>query len=86
MVQAEGGEQGDPLMPLMFSIGMQGALEEVTAALERGEQLCAFLDDVFLLCRPDRVTTLFKGCFRGSLERVAGTQLHHGKSKGWNIE
>ena len=26
VVQAEGGEQGDPLMPLLFSIGIQGAL------------------------------------------------------------
>ena len=39
--QAEGGEQGDPLMPLLFSIGIQGALEEVAGTLEAGEQLCA---------------------------------------------
>ena len=31
----------------------------MAATFERGEQLCAFLDDVYLLCRPDRVTTLF---------------------------
>ena len=31
--QAEGGEQGDPLMPLLFSIGIQQALEEVAAAM-----------------------------------------------------
>ena len=29
VTQAEGGEQGDPLMPLLFSFGIQGALEEV---------------------------------------------------------
>ena len=28
VTQAEGGEQLDPLMPLLFSIGIQGALEE----------------------------------------------------------
>ena len=50
VTQAEGGEQGDPLMPLLFSIGIQGALEEVAASLLPGEQLCAFLDDVYLLC------------------------------------
>ena len=51
--QAEGGEQGDPLMPLLFSIGIQGALDEVAGTLdevagtlEAGEQLCAFLDDI----------------------------------------
>ena len=41
--QAEGGEQGEPLMPLLFSIGIQGALEEVATHLVDGEQLCAFL-------------------------------------------
>ena len=40
VTQAEGGEQGDPLMPLLFSIGFQGALEEVAAALLPGEH-CA---------------------------------------------
>ena len=29
VTQAEGGEQGDPVMPLLFSIGIQGALEGV---------------------------------------------------------
>ena len=45
--QAEGGEQGDPLMPLLFSIGIQGALEEVSGSLEVRELLCAFLDDIY---------------------------------------
>ena len=31
------GEQGDPLMPLLFSIGIQGALEEVSTQLLAGE-------------------------------------------------
>ena len=52
--QAEGGEQGDPLMPLLFTIGIQSALEEVARSLEPGEQLCAFLD-IYLLCPPSRV-------------------------------
>ena len=82
-MQAEGGEQGDPLMPLLFSIAIQGALEEVAATLERGEQLCAFLYDVYLLCRPNRVTTLFT-LLRDALERRAGVQLHQGKTKVWN--
>ena len=44
VTEAEGGEQGDPLMPLLFSMGILGALEEVAAALLLGEQLCAFLE------------------------------------------
>ena len=40
VVQAEGGDQGDPLTPLLFSIGIQGALEEVAATLGHGEHRC----------------------------------------------
>ena len=40
VIQAEGGEQGDPLMPLLFSRD-PGALEEVAATLLPGEQSCA---------------------------------------------
>ena len=46
VTQAEGGEQGDPLMPLLFSISIQGALEEVSRSLKAGEHLRAFLDVV----------------------------------------
>ena len=81
--QAEGGEQGDPLMPLLFSIGIQQALEEVAAALVPGEQLSAFLDDVYLLCQPARVKPLFKLLERALL-RCAGIELHQGKTKTWN--
>ena len=48
--QHEGGEQGDPLMPLLFSLGIQNALEEVRQSLEEGECLFAYLDDVYVLC------------------------------------
>ena len=46
MDQGEGGEQGDPLMPLSFSLGQHRALVAVNAELQEGEQLMAFLDDV----------------------------------------
>ena len=50
--QREGGEQGDALMPLLFSLG-QHALIVVARNLEEGERLFAFLDDLYVLCRPD---------------------------------
>ena len=83
VIQAEGGEQGDPLMPLLFSIGIQAALEEVATALLPGEQLCAFLDDVYLLCDPSRVKVLYD-FLAAALLRVAGIQLHQGKTRAWN--
>ena len=39
VTQAEGGEQGDPLMPLLFLIGIQSALEEVSQSLLVGESI-----------------------------------------------
>ena len=83
VTQAEGGEQGDPLMPLLFSIGIQGALEEVATSLAPGEHLCAFLDDVYLLCAPERVVPLYK-LLSEVLAREAGIRLHQGKTKVWN--
>ena len=59
VTQAEGGEQGDPLMPLLLSIGIQGALEKVSKSLKAGEHLCAFLDDIYLVCEPDKVRFLY---------------------------
>ena len=66
--QAEGGEQGDPLMPLLFSIGIQGALEEVAATLKP-------LDDVYALSHPERVKVIYD-TLTECLWRVAGIRLH----------
>ena len=57
--QIEGGEQGDPLMPLLFSLGMHSALVAVKAKLKEGERLFAFLDDVNVICTPSRVLEVF---------------------------
>eukprot|EP00959_Pyramimonas_sp_CCMP1952_P010182 212872-Pyramimonas_sp.AAC.1 len=46
--QAEGGEQGDPLMPALFALGQHPALQEVQARLLPGEHLFAFLDDIYV--------------------------------------
>ena len=54
--QGEGGEQGDPLMPLLFSLGLHGALNAVKARLSEGEKVVAFLDDVHVIC-------VLKGCW-----------------------
>ena len=37
--QGEGGEQEDPLMPLLFSLGMHSVLVAVKAKLKEGERL-----------------------------------------------
>ena len=57
--QAEGGEQGDPLMPGLFALGLHPALVALRARLRPGEALYAYLDDVYLVCRPERARELF---------------------------
>ena len=47
IIQGEGGEQGDPLMPLLYSLGQHRALVATSARMVEGECLMAFLDDVY---------------------------------------
>ena len=49
ITQAEGGEQGDPLMPALFS-----ALQALQAQLQEDERFFAFLDDVYVVCSLER--------------------------------
>ena len=90
VTQAEGGEQGDPLTPLLFAIGIQGALEEVAAALLPGEQLCAFLDDLYILCttcwRQFCIGLRGTGCTK--VKHECGTKLgfRHKTSKIWVLK
>ena len=48
VTQAEGGEQGDPLMPLLFSLGIEGASEEVAASLSFQVSSCAHFWTMFI--------------------------------------
>ncbi len=80
--QGEGGEQGDPLMPLLFALGIHDALQRVSAQLLPGEDLCAFLDDVYVLCAPERVRTIYNKLHEALAE--TGIELHSGKTRVWN--
>ena len=81
--QHEGGEQGDPLMPLLLSLAIHNALVEVQANLRDDEHLFAFLDDVYVLTSPERVRDVFN-LLSEKLFNLAGIQLHSGKTRTWN--
>ena len=53
IVQAEGGEQGDPLMPLLFSLGIHDSLCAVRDRLRPQDELFAYLDDVHVASPPN---------------------------------
>ena len=76
--QGEGGEQGDPLMPLLFSLGQHRALVSVAGELRRGEHLFAFHDDLHVTAQPDRVVDIHHSL--AHLWNQARITLHQGKT------
>ena len=81
--QGEGGEQGDPLMPILFCLGQHAALASVKRELLEGEQLFAFLDDLYIICKPERVVEVHR-ILSNKLWEHARISLHAGKTKVWN--
>ena len=78
-----GGEQGDPLMPLLFAIGIQSALEEVARSLEQESSCVLFSTTSLSALPPSRVQHLHK-VLTEALSRHVAIQLHQGKTKTWN--
>ena len=78
--QAEGGEQGDPLMPALFSLVVRGPLAAAAQRLDPGDLLTAFLDDVFLITSRERARASFD-VVREELARGAGIELEDSKTR-----
>ena len=81
--QAEGGEQGDPLMPALFSLALNTALQQFHEDLHDGERVAAYLDDIYITAQPSRIRTFFDALAR-HLSTHAGIRLHAGKTEVWN--
>ena len=81
--QSEGGEQGDPWMPSLYALGQHPALAAVSVSLEQAEKIFAFLDDIYLICQPERVSILYD-LLQASLWTHARIRIHLGKTKIWN--
>ena len=83
IAQGEGGEQGDALMPLLFSFGLHRSLCAVSDRLLPTERLLAFLDDLYVICSPDRVSHVCR-VLQEELWVPSRIQTHHGKTQVWN--
>ena len=81
--QGEGGEQGDPLMPALFAIGLHRALLATKACLPANEWLGAFLDDVYLVTTRASASAAF-GSVAASLKTHAGIDVNMGKCRVWS--
>jgi len=81
--QSEGGEQGDPLMPALFSVALAPALHDLQRELRPSEQVLAYLDDVYILASPDRVALLYRRLEELIWQR-ARLRLNASKTRVWN--
>ena len=69
------GEQGDAMMPLLYSLGQH--------RLQEGEHLFAYLDATFFVSSPLRVGPLY-AVLQEALNVHAGIQMNAGKTQIWN--
>ena len=81
--QGEGGEQGDALMPLLFSLGQHPGLEATHRQLRVNEKLFAYLDDVYIASKPNRAGAVYTS-LEENLYGHAHIRIHMGKTHMWN--
>ena len=82
--QGEGGEQGDPMMPLLYSLGQHSALEATQEELREDEVVCAFLDDIYVVTPdPHRIGPIYT-TLQQHLCAYARIRVHGGKTQVWN--
>ena len=70
-------------MPLLFSLGIHDAFAEVSAQLQPNEHVFAYLDDVYVVVKPERIRAVYD-LLASTLQEKAGIRLHTGKTRTWN--
>ena len=81
--QGEGGEQGDPLMPLLSALAQHSAFVAISERLQEGEFLFAFEDDLYIKSHPNRTVDCLH-ITRQELWNHCKISLNHGKTQVWN--
>ena len=67
-------------MPLLFCLGQHKALVSVQAQLQEGERLFAYLDDIHVVCAPERVWKVYL-ILEECLRTKTGINIHLGQNK-----
>ena len=81
--QGEGGEQGDPLMPALFCLGLHDALAQAQSSLQEGEYLFAYLDDIYLFTSRERARPAYDAV-SSAIRDLAGIDVNQGKTEAWS--
>ncbi len=66
-------------MPLLYALGQHRALQAVRARLRSTEKLFAFLDDLYVVCAPERVVEVHR-ILEEELWRHARHLINEGKT------
>ena len=83
-VARRGREQGDDLMPALFSLGQHDALVSIQGRLVQDERLLAFLVDIYAVGdRPERSGAACTA-IQEELRTHTGVEVHQGKTQLWN--
>ena len=83
IVQGEGGEQGDALMPMLYSLGQHEGLVAARAQLPPPDGVIADLDDIYLITRREHARASFDlvtQCVRDH----CGVDVNMGKCRAWS--
>ena len=78
IVQAEGGEQGDALMPPLYALGQHEGLVTAQRLLPEGDTLVAYLDDIYLLTQRQHARVAFD-IVTGCIAEHCGVSANMGK-------
>ena len=83
VMQGDGGEQGDALMPALFCLALRQALEEIQAMLPANCTVLAYLDDIYVIC-PHRETHRCYEIVHAVLRDRCHIDVNLGKLKAWS--
>ena len=83
ILQGDGGEQGDALMPALFCLALHSALEHIKSGLPEGAEIVAYLDDIYVVCNPDDVANIYDAV-RTTLRDRCRIDVNIGKLAAWS--
>ena len=71
------------MMPILFSLGIHDVLAEVNSTLNDDEFIFAYLDDIYIVAKPERIREIYDVLAHALLDN-ANISINAGKTKVWN--
>ena len=81
--KGKGSNRATHLPPALYALGQHHALAQAATHLRDGELLAAYLDDVYIVCPPERAADPYTALMR-SIAAHAGVAANQGKTRVYN--